>query len=114
MSNTNIVKTKPGNSIGGTHDTFTITEKVKEVNLINTHATQQLYAKIYTGNNAAAALAAAVAGTATTSTGDNVFHAPPVSARRVKILNSSRVTFACLDVLGSGSATTFDVESVGQ
>jgi hypothetical protein len=115
VSNTNIVKVKGGNSIGSTHDTFNITqEAVTSVNVINTHATQQLYVKPYTGTTAAAALAAAVAATAIAANGDGAYHVPPASARRVNVFTSKRPTFVCLDVIGSGASTTFDVEASSQ
>lgn len=115
MANTNINKNKPGNSIGATAAQLTLTEKVKEVWVSNSHATQAAYVKVYTGSTAAIAAAAAVAGNGTapvSATADGAIYIPPASVRRVNVFKSTRPTFVALDVIATGATTPIHVESV--
>lgn len=114
MANTVIPKVKQGTATT-TQDTFGISERVKNVHIINTHASQILYVRVATGATAVDALAAsttAQAASAIAAGGDNVYRIPPASLRRVKVWDSGRPTFVSLTTLASGSGTTFDVEAV--
>lgn len=103
---------KPGNSIGASADSFTLPLPVRQVAVLCSHATQTLLVKPFFGSTKVAATAAAQAGLAgVTATGDGVFFVAAVRARRVVVGKmTGRPRFVSLAVLGSGAATTFDIE----
>lgn len=92
------------NSTGGTHEVHHLTEMVNQLAIQNNHATQVLFAKVFTGVTSAAAVAAATAGAATVD-GDDCFRVP--AGGRVILAKSRRRTYYAIRLIGSGATTTF-------
>lgn len=115
MANTSITPLKPANSIGTTQDTFSLNGQVKQVKVRNTHATQTLAVRVYTGETEAAAIAAAAAGivaVALTVSANNAFLIAAASGTEI-VYKSRKAQYVCLAVIGSGAATTFNVIGTG-
>lgn len=92
-------------TIGATHDLIELTDQVNQVALINQHATQKMYAKVYTGLTAAAALAAATAGSVAASD-DESFYVAPVNGKTV-VHKSKQLCFVALRIIADGATTPF-------
>lgn len=99
-----------GQSISTTHDQWGLSVPVKQLAIYNSHPTQILYVKAYTGSSAATAAANSLAATAVTATttGSSFYRIPP--ATRQVILKSARATFVSIDILATTGATTFDIQ----
>lgn len=85
----------------------TLTAKNKQFAITNTHATQTITCRIFTGNTSAAAAAAAAATPAVIGASENFTIAP---GKRVVLLKSGRSVFASISDIASGAATTFTLE----
>ncbi len=101
-------------SVGTSAEVSHLTQRVNQVAILNTHASQTLAVRVFTGETAVAAAAAAAA-TPAVALADEVFHIPALAAasgslaRRV-VFKSKRPEFVALSVIGSGSTTTYVVE----
>lgn len=101
-------------SAGTTAEVSHLTARQHQVAIMNTHASQTLAVRVFTGETAAAAAAAAAA-TPAVALADEVWHIPANAAasgglnRRV-VFKSKRPSFVALSVLGSGASTTYVTE----
>lgn len=96
-------KTCHGN-IGTSQDLIQLTEKVNQVAIVNTHASQIIYVRPFTGETAAAALAAATAVTIAAAD-DETFQIP--AGKRDVVFKSPKRTYVALRIIGSGATTTY-------
>jgi len=94
-------------SVGATADVFHLTRKVKEVVVKNTHATQSISLKVFTGATSAAAVATATAN-ATVAGANDTFTIPAGATKTV--FKSTRQQYVAANMIGTGAATTFDME----
>lgn len=100
-------------SVGTTAEVSHLTGRANQVSIINTHASQTLAVRVFTGETAAAA-ASAAATTVAVALADEVFHIPAAAAasggtNRVVLFKSKRPAYVALSVLGSGASTTYMV-----
>lgn len=109
MSAVSIARVKPGNTIGTTADTITLKTPVNQIRVKNTHATQVLYVKVFLNADSEANVVTAIAAaTPITATSDFVI---AIAAAESRIVMKSKVArYAGMNILGSGAATTFNVE----
>lgn len=94
-------------SVGAAGESASLTSKVNQVRVTNYHATQVLWAVVYTGATAAAALTLADATDAVAAADET--YIIPAGTKKV-IFKSPRSAFIALAVIGSGAATTYVVE----
>lgn len=95
-------------TIGATADLLHLTDKVMQVEIRNTHATQILYVKPKTGRTAAAALAAATADAAVAAADENIAIA---AGERLRVFQSNKRQYTAFSIIASGSSTTYHVSS---
>ena len=91
-------------NIGGTIDTISLTQYVRQVAIVNTHASQIIYAKAYFGETAAAALALASAASFATGADDTVQIA---AGKREVLFKSPRAKYCAIALIASGASTTY-------
>ena len=94
-------------SAGTGAESVSLTDPVKQLAIENYHATQLLYARVFTGATAAAALAKADATDAVAAADENWFIAP--GTRKV-VLKTTRPIYAAVSLIASGASTTCVVE----
>ena len=94
-------------SVGTTAETSYLTASVNQVAVRNTHATQTLAVRVFTGSTAAAAAAKADA-TDAVALADENWHVP--AGGRVVVFKSPRAKYVALSVVGSGAATPYVTE----
>ena len=94
-------------TVGTTADTVALTVKANQVTVVNTHATNILYAKVKTGTTSALAVAAATADPAVAAANENTLIRPN---SRAVVVKSSRPVFACVSVIASAITTPISVE----
>ncbi|MCB1900737.1 MAG: hypothetical protein KDH16_15680 [Rhodocyclaceae bacterium] len=93
--------------LGATAEIHHLTQKVKQVALVNRDATNIVYCMVYT-NDQSSANAVALAATATTALVDDSFVLMP-GERRV-VFKSPKPTYVALNLLASGANTDISVE----
>jgi len=94
-------------TVGATADVFHLTRKVKAVTIKNTHATQSLTVRAFTGSTVTAAVAAATANASVAGANDTF----TIAAGATKVIfKSTRQQYVAVNAIGSGAATTFDQE----
>ncbi len=91
-------------NIGATIDTISLTNSVRQVAIVNTHASQIIYAKAYFAETVAAALALATAASFATGADDTVQIA---AGKREVIFKSSRSRCCAIALIASGATTTY-------
>jgi hypothetical protein len=94
-------------SVGTTAETSYLTTSVNQVAVRNTHASQTLAVRVFTGNSPAAAQARADATDAVALADENWF---VPAGGRVVVFKSPRAKFVALSVVGSGAATPYVTE----
>lgn len=100
-------------SAGTSAEVSHLTGRVNQVSIENTHASQTLAVRVFTGETAAAAAAAAAA-TPAVALADENWHIPAAAAasgglnRRV-VFKSKRPSYVALSVLASGATTPYVV-----
>lgn len=87
---------------------YTLSAKLKQLAITNTHATQTITVRVSTANTSAAAAAlAAAGGVAVIGASENITVAP---GKRVVLVKSNRSIFTSISAIASGAATTFTLE----
>jgi hypothetical protein len=101
-------------SVGGAAEICHLTTAVNQVVIINTHASQTITARIFSGNTSAEAVALATATPAVIGADEN-FLVPAGAAasggtNRKVLWKSRRAKFVAISLIASGASTTYTVE----
>lgn len=96
-------------SVGGTAERDSLTKRVRQIAVVNQHATQSLFVRVSLASSVAAALAAAGTGSGVAVVNaDENFVVPPANGRTV-VLKSKKAVYAALSCIATGASTPYVV-----